>query len=60
MKELLRPSIVRGKLVAFRCSEREHREIANFCKANQMNISDFIRQCIAIVEPSLIEKDITL
>ncbi len=59
MKELLKPTIVRSRLIGFRCSAKEHQGISAFCLDNQMKISDFIRQCIAIVEPSLIEKDIT-
>ena len=59
MKALLRPTIVRGRLIGFRCSDQEHQNITAFCEVNKMKISDFIRQCISIVEPSIIEKDIT-
>lgn len=56
---LFRPSIVRSERVALRLSPKERNLIENFCAKNNMSLSDFVRQCIALAEPSLIEKDIT-
>ncbi len=56
---LFRPSIVRSDRVALRLTPKERNLIENFCTKNSMSLSDFVRQCIAMAEPSLIEKDIT-
>lgn len=58
-KPLFRPSIVRSERVALRLSPFERHKIEDFCLKNGMSLSDFVRQCIALAEPSLVEKDIT-